>query len=182
MFPSFFLWDKHMIKSSNWTQGLIDSQLSCKVWSSFKIYFLSNKHKQERQSCVCVVLNIAWFISQCKPRAFLCRRTLSLVKGWDVCCFYFPYYDKLSLRQHFLGNIALISGMAESRPWRNIYKGFSCSLARGFSRPLTKYFCGNITFSCVHRPNQVYRLDLGSSRLSITMQGWVLFDKFIFVK
>ena len=31
-----------------------------------------------------------------------------------VSCFYFLYYDKISLRQHLLGNLALISGMAES--------------------------------------------------------------------
>ena len=66
---------------------------------------------------MCVVLKTAGFKSQYKPRAFLCRKTLPLVKGWDVGCFYFLYYDKLSLRQHLLGNPGLISGMAES--WLN---------------------------------------------------------------
>ena len=63
---------------------------------------------------MCVVLKIAGFKYQCKPRAFLCRKNLPMVKGWDVGCFYFLYYEKLSLRQHLLGNLALISGMAES--------------------------------------------------------------------
>ena len=53
--------------------------------------FLSNKHKQERQSCVCVVLKIAVFKSQCKPRALLLSKTIPLVKEWDVVCFYFLY-------------------------------------------------------------------------------------------
>ena len=46
-------------------------------WVLFdKFTFLSNKHKWERQGCVCVVLKIAGFKSQCKPRAFFCRKTL----------------------------------------------------------------------------------------------------------
>ena len=102
------------IKSSDWTSALLDSQLPCKVGSSLTIYFLSNKHKQERQSCVCVVLKIAGFKSKYKPRAFLCSKTLPLVKGWDVGYFYFLYYNKLSLQQHSLGNLALIRIMAES--------------------------------------------------------------------
>ena len=62
-----------------------------------------------------VVLKTSGFKSQCKPRAFLYKKNLPLVKGWDVGCFYFLYYEKLSLRQHLLGNLALISGMAESQ-------------------------------------------------------------------
>ena len=64
---------------------------------------------------MCVVLKISGFKSKCKPRAFLFRKTLPLVEGWDVGCFYFLYYNRFSLRQHLLGNLALISGMAESR-------------------------------------------------------------------
>ena len=66
----------YRINSSDWNSALLDSQLPCKVGSSLTVYFLSNKHNQERQSCVCVVLKIAGFKSQCKPRAFLCRKNL----------------------------------------------------------------------------------------------------------
>ena len=64
-----------LIKSSNWTSALLNSQLTCKVGSSLTINFLSKK-KKERHSSVCVVLKIAGFKSQCKPRDFLCRKTL----------------------------------------------------------------------------------------------------------
>ena len=84
-----------------------------------------------------VVLKIAGFKSQCKPRAFLCSRTLSLVKWWDVGYFYSLSYNKLSLRQHLLGNIALISGMAESQqafrpPGRIFTKAFLASWRGAF--------------------------------------------------
>ena len=64
---------------------------------------------------MCVVLKTSGFKSQCKPRAFLCRKSVLLVKRWYVGCFYFLYYDKLSLWQQLIGNLALISGMAESQ-------------------------------------------------------------------
>ena len=34
--------------------------------------------------------------------------------------------------------------------FQNLYMGFSCSLAKVFSEPLAKYFCGHVTFSSVH--------------------------------
>ena len=70
------------IKSSDWTSDLLDSQLPLKVGSSLAIYFLSNKHKYEKQGCVCIVLNIAGFKSQCKPRVLLCMKTLP--PGWKA--------------------------------------------------------------------------------------------------
>ena len=38
---------------------------------------------------MCVVLKISGFKYQCKPMAFICRKTLPLVKGWDVVAFTF---------------------------------------------------------------------------------------------
>ena len=97
-----------------------------------------------------VVLKIAGFKSQCKPRAFLFRKTLPLVKGWDVGCFYFLYYNKLSLKQHLIGNPALISGMAES--WLNlcapggIFTRSFRSLARGILSPWLNISMGTSIF------------------------------------
>ena len=89
--------------------------ISMHAWVLFGNFFWSNKHKQEMQGCLCVVLKIAGFKSQCKLRVFLYRKTLPLVKGWYLGFFYFLYQDKLYLRKHLLGNLALISGIAESR-------------------------------------------------------------------
>ena len=69
-----------LVKSRNWTLDFLDSQLLCKVGFSLTVYFLSNKHKQERRSCVCAVLKMAGFKYQFKPRVFLCRETLPLIK------------------------------------------------------------------------------------------------------
>ena len=73
---SFFCLYINPIKSSDWTLDLLGSQLPCKVGSSLKNNSLSNKHKWERQGCVCLVLKIAAFKSKCKPRTFLCKKTL----------------------------------------------------------------------------------------------------------
>ena len=72
---SFFCLSIAPIKSSDWTLDFIKYQLPCKVGSSLTINFFSNKHKWERQGCVCVVLKIAGFKYQCKPRDFLYSKT-----------------------------------------------------------------------------------------------------------
>ena len=50
------------------------------------------------QGCVCVVLKIAGFKYKCKPRAFICMKSLPLVKGWDVGDF--TFYLKPSLQKN----------------------------------------------------------------------------------
>ena len=50
-----------------------------------------------------------------QTQGFPLQENSPIGKGWYVGCFYFLYYEKSSLRKHLLGNIALISGMAESR-------------------------------------------------------------------
>ena len=64
------------IKSSDWTSTLLKSNYHARLGPLWKLTSLTNKHIWERQGFVCVVLLIAGFKSQYKPRDFLCRKTL----------------------------------------------------------------------------------------------------------
>ena len=73
---SFFRLSITPIKSSDWNLALLGSQLTCKVCSFLTIHFFVKKIKWERKGCVCVVIKIAGFKYQWKPRDLLCRKTL----------------------------------------------------------------------------------------------------------
>ena len=63
-------------KSRNWTSDILNYNYHARLDPLLQLNLLSNKHKWERKGCVCVVLKITGFKSQCKPRAFLCMETL----------------------------------------------------------------------------------------------------------
>ena len=70
---------------ATWPRLLSAPNCHARLGPLWKLTFLSNKHKWERRGCVYVVLKIAGFKSQCKPRAFLCIKLYLRDAKHNIC-------------------------------------------------------------------------------------------------
>ena len=165
-----------IFKSSNWTLDLLNSNYHASLGPLWQLNLLSNKHKWEMQGCVYVVLKFSGFKYQCKPRAFLYRKTLPLVKVWYLGAL-FSILDLPCGDTCLVG--AYISRMAGLRlafcapGW--ICQGLFVPLAEGFLRPWQNM---SVCTSLFFYPSIQSSLSIGPRLFSTptTIQVWFIFD------
>ena len=136
------------IKSRNWNSDFLNSNYHASLGPLWQLTLLSNKQKWERKDCV---------FDAKKPQGLNLNANPGLsfpvkLSHWlKVGMWVLIGYLKPSLRQHLLGRCRI-----QRNGW------FAAGL-----RATGKICQWSCQFSSVHRPNQVYQLELGSSQLQL---------------